>query len=275
MTEVLSLEHLAIASTGPTLSLSVPAGQLLGIFGQAASGKTHFLQVIAGVEKPSQGSVRIHARIAAASSDGLSRRTKVQALVPRGDLTPKGIRISDLLYLLRLGEVRHRAISDLSPGQYAACELFAPLTSDADLVLIDGQMDQLDPWTLREVLKVMHRMQALGTTFVVATNRSDLLAHFDAVIVLREMQVRFAGSIEDLRRLGPTQTVQVSTERQQGVRALASPFQVSVTKTDDGFCFATPEGQELSAKLLLEGYGDVQFVVTRPSSLEEALLSLL
>jgi len=275
MTEVLSLEHLAIASTGPTLSLSVPAGQLLGIFGQAASGKTHFLQVIAGVEKPSQGSVRIHARIAAASSDGLSRRTKVQALVPRGDLTPKGIRISDLLYLLRLGEVRHRAISDLSPGQYAACELFAPLTSDADLVLIDGQLDQLDPWTLREVLKVMHRMQALGTTFVVATNRSDLLAHFDAVIVLREMQVRFAGSIEDLRRLGPTQTVQVSTERQQGVRALASPFQVSVTKTDDGFCFATPEGQELSAKLLLEGYGDVQFVVTRPSSLEEALLSLL
>jgi hypothetical protein len=30
----------------------------------------------------------------------------------------------------------------------------------------------------------------------------------------------------------------------------------------------------LAAKLLLEGYGDVLFVVTRPSSLEDALLSL-
>ena len=275
MNEVIALEHLAIAQTGPTLSLSVPAGQALAVFGPAASGKTHFLQVIAGVEKPSQGSVRIHARIAAASSDGLSRRTKVQALVPRGDQTPRGIRVSDLLYTMRLGEVRHRSISDLSPGQYAACELFGPLTSDADLILIDGQLDMLDPWTLREVLKVIHKMQALGATFVIATNRSDLMAHFDAVIVLRELQVRFAGSIEDLRRLGPAQTVQVSTQRQQGVRALVSPFQVSVTKTDDGFCFSTPEGQELSAKLLLEGYGDVQFVVTRPSSLEEALLSLL
>ena len=274
MTEVLSLEHLAIVSTGPTLSLSIASGQSLALIGPAASGKTHFLQVIAGVERASQGSVKIHARMAAASSDGISRRTKVQAMIPRGELSPKGIRINDLLYMMRLGEVRHRPISELSPGQYAACELLAPLLSDADLILVDGQLDMLDPWTLREVLKVIRLLQSSGSTFVVATNRSDLLAHFDALIVLKDKQIRFAGSLEDLKRLGPIQTVQVSTERQQGVRALVSPFQVSVDKTEDGFRFSTTEGQELAAKLLLEGYGDVQFLVTKTPSLEESLLSL-
>jgi ABC-type multidrug transport system ATPase subunit len=218
--------------------------------------------------------VKVYGRIAAASSDGITRRAKVQSIIPRGDLTPKGLRINDLLYTMRLGEARFRPIAELSPGQYAACELLGPLLSDAGIILIDGQLDVLDPWTLNDVLKLMRKLQAMGTTFVVTTNRADLLANFDAVIVLKENQVRFAGSVDDLKRLGPPQTVQVSTERQQGVRALVAPFQVSVEKTEDGFRFSTPEGQELAAKLLLEGYGDVLFVVTRPSSLEDALLSL-
>jgi hypothetical protein len=38
--------------------------------------------------------------------------------------------------------------------------------------------------------------------------------------------------------------------------------------------FKAEEGQELAARLLVEGYGDVQFVVNRPATLEESLLSL-
>ncbi len=275
MTEVLALEHVAIVPTGPTLSLSVSAGQSLAIVGPAASGKTHFLQVIAGVEKPSQGSIRVHAAIEAASSDGISRRTKVQALIPKTDVTAKGVRVNDLLFRLRLGEARYRLISELSPSQYAACELLSPLLSDAGLIIVDGQLDMLDPWALKDVLILMRRLQSTGTSFVVATNRAEIISSFDAVIVLKEKQVRFAGSVDDLKRLGPAQTIFVSTERQQGVRSLVSPFQVSVEKTETGYKFETPEGQELAAKLLLEGYGDVQFVVTQTTGIEEALLSLL
>ncbi|MDR3691968.1 MAG: ATP-binding cassette domain-containing protein [Fimbriimonas sp.] len=274
MTEVLALEHIAIISTGPTLSLSVSSGQSLAVVGPAASGKSHFLHVIAGEERPAQGSARVHGKVASASSDGFSRRTKVQSAIPRFDTSSKGLRVNDMLYMMRLGEVRFKPISELSPGQIAACELLGPLLSDADIIVIDGQLDQLDPWTLAEVLKVIRRLQASGTSFVVATNRPELLVNFEAIIVLKEKQVRFAGSLEDLRRLGPAQSIQVSTARQQTVRALVAPFQISVESSDDGFCFSTPEGQELAAKLLLEGYGDVQYVVARSASIEEALLSL-
>ncbi len=274
MTEVLSLEHMAIVPSGPTLSLSVRAGHSLAIVGPSSSGKTHFLQVVAGIEKPAQGSVRIHGNFAVASAEGVSRRTKVQSLIPRGDMTSRGLRVAELLYKMRLGEARFKQIGDLTPGQLAAYELLGPLISDSNLILIDGQLDQLDPWALRDAMEIIHSLQGKGVSFVAATNRPELLAQFDAVIVLKDKQVRFAGSIEDLKRLGPSHTVQVTTEHQQGVRALVAPFQVNVSQTPDGIQFDTPEGQQLAAKLLLEGYGDIQFVISRPSTLEEALLSL-
>jgi ABC-type multidrug transport system ATPase subunit len=275
MTEILSLEHAAIVASGPTLSMSVRSGQSLAIVGSAASGKTHFLHVIAGIDRPAQGSIRYYGNLAVASADGVSRRSKVQSAIPRNDLTDKGLRVTDLLYKMRLGEARYKPIGELSPGQFAAYELLGPLISDANLILIDGQLDSLDPWVLKEVLGVIRSLQAQGTSFVAATNRPDLIALFDAVIVLKDKQIRFAGSIEDLRRLGPPHTVHVATENQPGVKALVAPFQVTVEQTLNGTRFETPEGQQLAARLLLEGYGDVEFVITRPSTLEEALLSLL
>ena len=176
---------------------------------------------------------------------------------------------------MRLGEARYKPIGELSPSQFAAYELLGPLISDANLILIDGQLDVLDPWVLKEVLGVIRILQGQGTTFVAATNRPDLIALFDAVIVLKDKQIRFAGSIEELRRLGPPQTIHVATENQPGVKALIAPFQVTVEQTLNGMKFETPEGQQLAARLLLEGYGDVEFVISRPSTLEEALLILL
>jgi len=274
MTEILTLEHMAIVPTGPTLSMSVGAGQSLEVVGPSSSGKTHFLQVVAGIERPAQGSVRIHGTLAIASADGVSRRTKVQALIPRGDMTPRGLRVADLLYKMRLGEARYKPIGDLSPGQFAAYELLGPLVSDASLILIDGQLDHLDPWALSDAMEIIRGLRGKGVSFVAATNRPDLIAQFDAVIVLKDKQVRFAGSIEELKRLGPPHTIQVTTAHQEGVRALVSPFQVNVTQTPDGIRYETAEGQQLAARMLLEGYGDVQFVISRPSTLEEVLLAL-
>jgi ABC-type multidrug transport system ATPase subunit len=275
MTEILSLEHMAIVPTGPTLSMSVRAGQSLAVVGPSSSGKTHFLQVIAGIERPAQGSVRIHGSLAIASAEGVSRRAKVQALIPRSDLTPRGLRVADLLYKMRLGEARFKQIGDLSPGQFAAYELLGPLIGDANLILIDGQLDHLDPWALHDAMAIIRSLQSKGVAIVAATNRPDLVAQFDAAIVLKDKQVRFAGSIEDLKRLGPPHSIQVATARQEGVRALVAPFQVHVSQTDEGLKFETPEGQQLAARLLLEGYGDVQYVISRPPTLEETLLSLI
>jgi ABC-type multidrug transport system ATPase subunit len=157
----------------------------------------------------------------------------------------------------------------------AACELVEPLSGDAEIVFVDGQLDALDPWTIRSALDLMRGQMAEGRTFIVATHRPDLMQELDNLILVSDLNVRFAGSIEDLLRSGPPHTIDVATENDAGVRALVAPFQVSVRPHPDGMRLEAPEGQEIAARLLLDGYGDVKFVVMRPPTIEEALRSLV
>lgn len=274
MSEVLALEHLAIQTGGPALSLVVSKGQTLAVTGPAGSGKTHFLNILSGEEHPAEGALNITGRVVVAAT-GLNQRHKVQRLArPSGLGTAVSQVATEALMATRLWDLRNVAVSELTPGQRAAAELLEALVTPCELLVIDGHLDRLDPWALHSVLDYLHRLRSSGTAVVAATNRPDLISLFDALVVLKDKQVRFAGSVRDLLRNGPAHHVTVSTENQPATRALVGPFEVQVTQTEDGMCFRANEGQELAARLLRDGYGDVRFVVVRPPTVEDALMSL-
>jgi len=269
---MLTLEHVAILPTGPTLSMTLEAGQTLAVVGPAGGGKSRLLRTLAGQDRPAQGTVRLRGKAFLAQADAVSRRARPQVLARKaGDASSI---VTDILLTTRLWDVRSEAVGDLSPSQVAACELVELLASGAEALFIDGQLDRLDPWTLASILAKLKDLVGQGRVLVVATNRPDLLRHFDAVVVLKDSQVRFAGGIPELLRVGPTHTLFVSTGDQAGVQALVAPFEVLVEEKPDGILLHAREGQELAAKLLLEGYGDIHFIVSRPPTLEEALLGL-
>jgi ABC-type lipoprotein export system ATPase subunit len=275
MSERLGLEHVSLVPSGPTLSLSMAAGQCLAVAGPGGSGKSRLLRALAGLERPAQGTVRTQGRAAYAAPGGLSRRIRPQNLARKGGEAGNAAQATELLLATRLWEVRQETVGELTPSQVAACELIEPLISGAELILIDGQLDALDPWTLATVNQKMRDLSGKGVTFVFATNRPELVRTADAVVVLKEQQVRFAGGIPDLLRVGPRHALHVATKDQAGVRGLVAPFEVSIEETPDGLVMRAREGQELAARLLLEGYGDVRFVVVQPPTVEEALLSLM
>ncbi|MGV3616265.1 MAG: ATP-binding cassette domain-containing protein [Fimbriimonas sp.] len=270
MSEVLGLEHLALGADGPTLTLSVRTGQAIAILGPSGAGKSRLLRILAGEERPGQGKVHLRGRVAVASDAGLSRRTRVHALGRGGEVQDT----TNVLLATGLFDVRNLTYGELSPSRAAACELVGPLLADADLVLLDGQLDRVDPWALASIEERMRSQRAAGRSFVFTTHRPDLAARADGVVVLRGGQVRFAGSVEELVRSGPPHTLHVETEDQAGVRALVEPFEVSIRPEGNGLRLEAREGQALAARLLLEGYGDVRFVVMRPPTVEEALRRL-
>src|SRR5512138_3295657 len=47
------------------VSFEVPAGRTLGVIGRNGSGKSTALKLVAGITKPSSGTVRVHGRISA------------------------------------------------------------------------------------------------------------------------------------------------------------------------------------------------------------------
>lgn len=268
MSEVLGLEHVAIGPSGPTLSLSVRSGQSIAVIGPALSGKSKLVRIMAEADRPGQGAVHLRGQASAALGESLPRRTKVQALAKGRSVQE----VTELLMTLGLFEVRGETCGELSPAHAAAAELLAPWLEASEILLMDGQLDVLDPWILKRVEERMRQERSSGRSFVFATSRADLASRADGVIVLRDNQVRFAGNVEELLRSGPPHTIHVETRESGGIRALVEPFEVSVKADGEGFRMEAREGQALAARLLLEGYGDVRFVVDRPPTFEEALL---
>ena len=274
MREILALDHVALRPTGPALTLSVAAGQSLAIVGPAGGGKTRLLRMLAGRDGPGQGAVHLRGRAALVAESPVARRAKVHSLARRsGDASAQ--RVTEVLTALRLWDVRTKAVGELSTAQAIVCEFVEPLSGDDELIFIDGLLDALDPWTLRSTLDFLRAQMTEGRTFVVATQRPDIIRELDNLIAVSDQQVRFAGTVEDLLRAGPPHTIDVATENAPAVRAIVAPFQVSVKPHPDGMRLEAPEGQEVAARLLLDGYGDVKFVVMRPPTIEEALRALV
>jgi ABC-type multidrug transport system ATPase subunit len=272
----LELDSLSLVGTGPALNLKVSVGQSLGVLGRAGAGKSQLLRVLHGAESPARG--RVHRPKDTVLTETLepSRRMKPQQLAARSGGKQAAERGTEVLVATHLWDRRQDSLTDLTPSQVAACELLGPLASDARMILVDGQLDRLDPWCLASTMALVKRRMAEGAILVVATHRPDIAAGLDALAVLDDRQIRFAGTPDELiRQTQPTRLV-VRCQDQPGVRALVEPFEVRVRVVEDGLLEITArDGQQLAHRLLLEGYGNVEMVVLRPPSLEEALLALL
>jgi ABC-2 type transport system ATP-binding protein len=181
-------------------------------------------------------------------------------------------RIADVLAALGLWDARNVALHKLTTGMVVACDLLPVLLSDADLVLIDGHLDLLDPWALDGAFEEMFRLAEEKTAFLVATNRPELAERLGNIIVLSEGQVRYAGTVDKLvRSIEPTEIV-VETDDLSAVRTMVEPFVTAVRVSGRRLVLQAEDGQEVAARLLTNGYGLVISVVVKEPSLEEALI---
>jgi ABC-type multidrug transport system ATPase subunit len=270
----LLFDGFGLQAQGPTLTHGVRPGELITITGLPASGKTRLLRMIAGHEKPGQGHLVTNGTIHLASGTNFGRRTTPLSIVKpgRGALSDSA---AQALVATNLWELRNKPIPHLTDTYRNLAELLPTIAGEDQICLLDGQLDVLDPYTLQQVWTMLEQRLRIGTTIVVVTSRPDIIAKSNWLFVLKEHQMQFAGSPEDLLQRNTPSEIEVITRRQEGVRALVEPFHVTITETENGLLMQASEGQALAAKLLLEGYGDVQMVLLKQPTLEEAIQSLL
>ncbi len=271
MSEILRLKSVGLAAHGPVLTLSLARGQSVAIVGPAASGKSRLLRYMSCQEAPPAGHVELTGKSAWASAVK-DRKLTPQQLARTGGHTPS--LAGEALNATRLWEERQAHVSDLSPGQQTACELLGVLSCDEGLLCMDCHLDSLDPWTLRSVFDLLRARMTNGCSVAMVTSRPDVVAQCDLVVVVNKGEVRHAGRVQDLNRKA-SHGLEVVSERQQGVRALVSPFTIDIDQKNGTTTLQARDGQQLAAKLLVEGYGDVKYVVHRQPTIEECLLGLI
>ncbi len=268
------LDKFALASEGELLNLELHGGDVYAVVGRAGSGKTLFFDTIIGDEKPACGEIVMQGTVTSAQySSGKSRQTPFSVAKASASKDNQR-RIADVLAALGLWDARNVALHKLTTGMVVACDLLPVLLSDADLVLIDGHFDLLDPWALDGAFEEMFRLAEEKTAFLVATNRPELAERLGNIIVLSEGQVKYAGAVDKLvRSVEPTEIV-VEADDLSTIKTMVEPFVTGLRISGRRMVLQAEDGQEVAARLLTNGYGVVRSVVVKEPSLEEALIQL-
>src|SRR5205085_12462151 len=108
-------------------------------------------------------------------------------------------------------------------------------------------------WALRSTMELLRTRLAAGCAAAFVTNRPDIVEQCDLVVAMSSGEVRHAGRVQDLTKKVEHE-LEIVSERQPGVRALVAPFAIDVQQRNGSLVLHAEDGQQLAAKLLVEGY---------------------
>jgi len=122
------------------VSVTVSAGDRLGVVGINGTGKSTLLSVIAGTREPEGGTIRRGRNVSIAVVDQV---TKLPAGSVR-DAVGAGWRGEAALDRLGVGDLMDRSTTELSGGQEKRVALAQAVVADADLLVLDEPTNHLD-----------------------------------------------------------------------------------------------------------------------------------
>jgi ABC-2 type transport system ATP-binding protein len=197
------------------VGLVVRDGSVFGLVGYNGAGKTTLLKIIAGIYRPSAGTVLLDGRQGPARPGGLFIVADEPYFVPQA--TPRAMgrlyrgyypAFSDDVYhgLLEAFGLDARArIEGFSKGMQRQCAMALGLASGARALLLDESFDGLD-LSKRRLLKRLLRAYACSRGAAVMVTSHNLLEIEDIADDLGMIdgcRLVFSGAVEDVRREHP------------------------------------------------------------------------
>jgi iron(III) transport system ATP-binding protein len=193
------------------VSLHVPPGRMVALLGPSGCGKTTMLRVIAGLESPGSGEVRVgdqlltgpgvqvppeKRRIGMVFQDWalfphLTVARNVGYGLPRVDRTERVRRVDEALAMVGLAGLGDRLPATLSGGQQQRVALARALAPRPSVLLLDEPFSNLDTALRVQVRSEVHHLLAgLGITTVFVTHDQE-----EAFVLGDEVAVMNAGRI--------------------------------------------------------------------------------
>jgi len=200
------------------VDLDIPGGEFFSLLGPSGCGKTTTLRLIAGFERPTEGSILLdgvdmvqtpphkrkvntvfqnyalfpHLNVFDNVAFGLTYRD-----VPKSEFRPI---VLEALERVQLKGMDQRRPSQLSGGQQQRVALARALVLDPEVLLLDEPLGALDA-KLRKALQVELKalQETVGITFIYVTHdQEEALTMSDRLAVMRDGRIQQLGSPEEV-----------------------------------------------------------------------------
>lgn len=200
------------------LNLDVGEGKFIVITGPNGSGKSTLAKLIAGIEKPTSGSILFDGNDIASSSI-TDRANMGISFALQQPVRFKGITVLDLLRLaakkrLSTGEaceylsevglcakdyVNREVNASLSGGELKRIEIATVLARGTKLSIFDEPEAGIDLWSFQSLIKVFRHMRdTVHGTILIISHQERILDIADEIIVLADGEIRSRGTKEEI-----------------------------------------------------------------------------
>jgi putative ABC transport system ATP-binding protein len=194
------------------VDVEIPVGRLTAVMGPSGSGKSTLMHILAGLDKPTSGSVRIDGTEITTLADAdltklrrkhigfifqffnllpmLSARENIVLPLTIAGEKPEPKWFDDLIDRVGLADrLRHRP-AELSGGQQQRVAIARALVSRPTVVFADEPTGNLDSTTSGEILQLMRAsVEVYGQTTVMVTHDADAAAMADRVLFLADGRI--------------------------------------------------------------------------------------
>jgi putative ABC transport system ATP-binding protein len=185
-TYAIELEHVRKVYTGPTsrevfadVNLQIATGEFVAVFGPIGSGKTTLVNMIAGIDRPTSGSIRIQGvettrlsedEVTGLRASGIGMVPQVQNLLDdltvsenveiplfflKLDKRSKTSRVVEVLERLGMTSDAKRKVGALSVGERQVVTIARALVSDPSILVMDEPTESLDPLMSDVILELL------------------------------------------------------------------------------------------------------------------------
>lgn len=195
------------------VTLRVRRGEFVAVMGPSGSGKSTLLNVIAGLERPTAGTVRVDGEdLVRMSEDALARHRSKRVgmvfqafnLLPRYRVVenvalplafagvPRAERIARaraLLERLGMSSRSEHHTNELSGGELQRAAVARALVGDPAILLADEPTGNLDTANGAALITLFEELHAHGQTVLLVTHDAAIAAHAERIVRMRDGRV--------------------------------------------------------------------------------------
>ncbi len=191
------------------VSFEIKPNEFVSIVGRSGAGKTTLLKLILVEERPTRGRIFFESEdLTKIKSSRLPQlRQKIGAVFQDYKLLPKKTAYENVAYIMEalgfsdleikrdvpevleivgLTERAHNFPAELSAGEKQRLAIARALIHRPKVILADEPTGNLDPYNTSEIIKLLLKIQEMGTTVVLATHNKEIVNSLEKRVITLE-----------------------------------------------------------------------------------------